>query len=281
VTEGARRSSIMNKKVVLITGASSGIGRETAQLLLSNDFTVYAGARRTDKMQGLKDQGANVLQMDITNDDSLTGTVDNIMTSQGRIDVLINNAGFGLCGAVEDVSLSDARYQMEVNVFGPARLTQLVLPHMRKQRSGRIVNVTSIGGKVSTPISGWYHASKFAVEGLCDSLRMEVKPFGIDVIIIEPGSVKSEWAGIAIENMDRVSGNTAYRGLSAKTAAFLKKSQPKHSHPAVIADLIVRVINTKRPKTRYHAGYMSGAVLFMRKLLSDRLMDKMILSQLK
>src|SRR6202000_1010235 len=133
------------------------------------------------------------------------------------IDILINNAGFGSYGTVEDVPMKDARYQMEVNLFGLARLTQLILPYMRAQHSGKIVNVTSIGGKLATPLGGWYHASKFAVEGLSDSLRLELKQFGIDVIVIEPGGIKTEWADIAGENMKKASGSSAYKTLVEKS----------------------------------------------------------------
>jgi len=179
------------KKIVLITGVSAGMGKETAKLLLEQGYMVYGAARRLDKMADIKALGVKILEMDITNDAALAEGIDTIIKAEGRIDVLINNAGFGSYGAVEDVPMSNARYQLEVNLFGTARLIQLVLPYMRKQRYGRIINISSIGGKFAGPLGGWYHASKFALEGLSDSLRNEVKPFGIDVVVIEPGGVKS------------------------------------------------------------------------------------------
>src|ERR1700748_2769420 len=201
------------KKVILITGASAGIGKEFAKELLKDGHIVYGAARRVEKMEDLRQLGVKVLAMDITDEASMVKGVETILKTEGKIDVLINNAGFGSYGAIEDVPISDARYQLEVNVFGGARLIQLVLPSMRKQHWGRIINISSIGGKITTPLGGWYHASKFALEGLSDSLRNEVKQFGIDVVVIEPGGVKSEWAGIAAENLRKVSGSTAYKSL--------------------------------------------------------------------
>ena len=183
-------------KIVLITGASSGIGKATAKLLLKKGYIVYGAARRLDKMKDLEQLGAKLLHMDLTDDSIMVSGIEEIITCEGRIDVLINNAGFGSYGAIEDVAIESARYQLEVNVFGAARLMQLVLPYMRKAQFGKIVNISSIGGKLANPFGGWYHASKFALEALSDSLRMEIKHFGIDVILIEPGGVKSEWSDI-------------------------------------------------------------------------------------
>jgi len=267
------------KTIALITGASAGIGKETAKLLLQNGYTVYGAARRLNKMEDLK--GLKPIQMDVSEDASMVSAIEEIIKAEGRIDVLINNAGFGSYGALEDVSMNDARYQMEVNVFGLARLTQLVLPHMRAQQAGKIVNITSVGGKIANPLGGWYHASKFAVEALSDALRMEVKPFGIDVIVIEPGGIKTEWADIAGNNLRKVSGNTVYKHLVDKVETIFKKFNPKGSPTAVISTLILKAITVKNPKTRYHAGYMAGMILFMRKILSDKQFDKMIMSQLK
>src|SRR6202000_2809874 len=169
------------KKVILVTGASAGMGKDFAQSLLKDGHIVYGAARRVEKMKDIENLGVKILEMDVTDDASITKGVETILENEGRLDVLINNAGFGSHGAIEDVSISDARYQLEVNVFGAARLMQLVMPHMRKQHYGRIVNISSIGGKFATPMGGWYHASKFALEALSDSLRNEAEPFGIDV----------------------------------------------------------------------------------------------------
>jgi short-subunit dehydrogenase len=269
------------KKVALVTGASAGIGKATAKTLFEAGYTVYGAARRVDKMDDIKALGINVIKMDIADDALIVSGVDEIIKAEGRIDVLVNNAGFGSYGAIEDVSIADARYQLEINVFGLARLTQLVLPHMREQKFGKIVNVTSIGGKMATPMGGWYHASKFAVEGLSDSLRLEVKQFGIDVIVIEPGGIKTEWGDIAFDSMKKVSGNTAYKGIVQSMQAIVGKSDKNASDPSIIANLIAKAIAQKKPKARYSAGYMSGITLFMKKWLSDAMFDKMILSQMK
>jgi len=268
-------------KVALITGASAGIGKATAKLLLQYGYTVYGGARRMDKMEDIKLLGVKLLKMDVADDASMVSGVNAIIKAEGRIDVLVNNAGFGSYGAVEDVTMDDARYQIEVNLFGLARLTQLVLPHMRGQKFGKIVNVTSIGGKMATPLGGWYHASKFAVEGLSDSLRLEVKQFGIDVILIEPGGVKTEWGGIAGESMQKVSGNTAYKKIVQSAMKMFTRAKKNAAEPSLIAELIKKTITVKKPKARYSAGYLSGVILFMKKWLSDSMFDKIILSQLK
>ena len=231
------------KKVVLITGASAGIGKETAKLLAGEGFVVYAAARRIDKMQDLKALGIKLLQMDITLDDSVTKAVEEIMSNEKQIDVLVNNAGYGSYGSLEDVALSEARYQFEVNIFGLARLTQLILPHMREKRAGKIINISSMGGKFGEPHGAWYHATKYAVEGLSDCLRMELKQFGIDVVIIEPGS----------------------RG----------------SHPIVIAKTIVKAALANKPKVRYAAGAGARLILFLKTILPDRLFDALMLSQMK
>jgi short-subunit dehydrogenase len=272
----------MEKKVVLITGASSGIGKETAKLLVENGHIVYGAARRLDKMNDLKEAGIKLLEMDVTNDESMVRGIQKIIETEKRIDVLVNNAGYGSFGALEDVPISEAKYQFEVNIFGLARLTQLVLPHMRKQQSGKIVNISSMGGKFGEPHGAWYHATKFAVEGLSDSLRMELKQFNIDVVIIEPGAIKSEWGGIAKENLLKVSGNTAYKNLATKHAALIDETYKRvGSEPIVIAKTIAKAINSNNPRTRYAVGGGAKLLLFMRRILSDKLFDKIFLSQLK
>src|SRR6478735_12707611 len=184
-------------RVALVTGASSGIGEETARLLQEAGFTTYAVARRVDRMAALADAGVHTFAMDVTDDASMVAGINRIVVDQGRIDVLVNNAGYGSYGAVEDVPLDEARRQFEVNLFGLARLVQLVTPHMRAQGSGRIINVSSMGGRFAAPFGGWYHATKFAVEGFSDALRQELAPFGVQVVVIEPGGIRTEWGGIA------------------------------------------------------------------------------------
>jgi NAD(P)-dependent dehydrogenase (short-subunit alcohol dehydrogenase family) len=262
-------------KTVLITGASSGIGEQTVKALLESGHTVYAGARRLDRMKELSDAGAHVLALDVTDDASMTKAVQTILEEAGRIDVLINNAGYGSYGALEDVPPQEARRQFDVNIFGLARMTQLVLPTMRTQRSGRIVNVSSIGGKFGEAFGSWYHATKFAVEGLSDSLRMELHPFGIDVVVIQPGATHSEWDGIARESLLKYSADGPYRKGAASHAKLMeighKGSIP--APPSVVAKTIVAAVEAQRPKTRYATGGMAGTMLLMRRVLSDRAFD--------
>lgn len=266
-------------KTVLVTGASSGIGKATAILLAQNHYNVYGAARRTDKMEDLKKYGIKPIALDVTKEESIVACVNQIFKEAGNIDILINNAGFGSSGAVEDVPMEDAKYQLEVNLFGVARLIQLVLPKMRGNRSGKIVNVTSIGGKIAFPLSSWYHASKFALEALSDSLRMELKQFNVDVIVVEPGGIKSEWADISNEKMTRTSGNTVYSDMVA--SAQKNTANLKLPEPIVIAKLIKKGIEAKNPKIRYVGGYMAKPIIFMRKILPDKWFQKIIMSQMK
>jgi len=269
------------KKVVFITGASSGIGKETAKLLLSKGFTVYAAARRLEMMNDIKGLGGHIIKMDVSQDDSMVKGVNKIIAKEGRIDVLINNAGYGSFGSLEDTPMLEAKYQFEVNVFGLARLSQLMIPHMRKQRSGKIINVTSIAGKVAEPHGSWYHSSKFAVEGLSDCMRMELKQFGIDVILIEPGGIKTEWNDIARDNLAKVSGQTVYKDLVNKQIKLLKYFDAIGSKPIVIAKTICRAIHARWPKARYVSGRGSTTVLTLKKILPDKMFDRMILTQIK
>ncbi len=269
------------KKVVLITGASSGIGEETAKMLFDKGYIVYGAARRIEKMQPLKEKGINLISMDVSDEMSMVNGVKEIISKEGKIDILINNAGYGSYGAVEDVPLNEARYQFEVNIFGLARLTQLVLLKMREQRSGKIINISSIGGKIGEPHGAWYHATKFAVEGFSDSLRMELKQFNIDVVIIQPGAILTEWNTISRENLLKVSGNTAYGTLAKKHVNMLAKADERGSKPIVIAQTITKAVIASKPKTRYAAGGGAKLILFMRALLSDRLFDSLMLSLMK
>lgn len=270
-----------NKKgVVLITGASAGMGKATAELLLEKGYIVYGAARRVDKMKDLEVKGAKILAMDVTDEQSMIDGVNRIIQEQGRIDVLFNNAGYGSYGAVEDVPLDEAKRQFEVNLFGLSRLTQLVLPHMRKQRSGKIINNSSMGGKVYTPLGAWYHATKHALEGYSDCLRFEVAQFGIDVVIIEPGSIESEWNDITLENVQKTSGYTAYAKMT-KAFVDMSKRAPKSTSPKVIAEIVLRAIESKKPKTRYVAGQFAKPLIALRKLVSDRMYDGILYRMFK
>jgi short-subunit dehydrogenase len=269
------------KKVILITGTSAGMGKDFARELAKEGHIVYGAARRVEKMKDLQQFGVKILEMDVTDDASMTKSVQSILKNEGRLDVLINNAGFGSYGAIEDVNMDDARYQLEVNVFGAARLMQLVIPNMRENHYGRIINISSIGGKLALPFGGWYHASKFALEALSDSVRNEVEKFGIDVVVIEPGGVKSEWSTIAMDSLAERSGGTVYGDTVNTLTNMMKERSGKNAEPKVITDLVKEAINSKKPKTRYSGGYMAAVALFMRWLLPDRRFDKILLAQLK
>jgi NAD(P)-dependent dehydrogenase (short-subunit alcohol dehydrogenase family) len=265
-------------KVALVTGASSGIGEATARRLAAAGFTVYAAARRTERLQKLAAAGIHSLAMDVTDDSSMQAGVKAILTEQGRIDVLVNNAGYGSYGALEDVPMEEARAQMEVNVFGAARLTQLVLPAMRAQRSGTIVNVTSMGGKITTPLGAWYHATKFALEALSDCLRMEVAPFGINVVVIEPGGIRTEWSGIAADKVRAVSSSGPYapQGNAVADSLTSESTRRRSSPPELIGKTITKAVATRRPRTRYAVGYGARPMIFVHSLLPDRTFDAFI-----
>lgn len=263
----------INQQVVLVTGASSGIGEAAAIRLRQRGFIVYAAARRTARMRHLLGLGIHVLALDVTDDASLKQALQVIMQQQKRLDILINNAGFGTYGAIEEVPLADGRRQFDVNVFGAVRLIQLVLPIMRRQRSGRIINTSSIAAKVYEPLSGWYMGTKHALEGISDSLRTEVAAFGIDVVMIEPGATNSQWAGIAKQALLRDSVSGAYQKLVREVAAQLDLFAKVGSAPTTIADLMERAATARRPRTRYVGGFGSKTALLARRLLSDRQFD--------
>ncbi len=274
----------MKKKVILVTGASAGIGKSTALQLIKEGHIVYGAARRIEKMKELEEAGGFALKMDVLNEDEMTAGVQQITDKHGGIDVLVNNAGYAVYGSVEDITIDEARRQFEVNIFGLARLTQLVLPNMREKKSGTIINISSVGGKIFTPLGSWYHATKHALEGWSDCLRMEVEQFGIDVVIIEPGAIKTEFIDVMNQPMLDRSADGPYEAMAkaldkAGKEAYEKKG--RHSGPEVIANTISKAIAASRPKTRYASGAMAGLLLFLRKWLSDRGFQKMLMSQLK
>ncbi|MGU5717145.1 oxidoreductase [Aeromonas taiwanensis] len=266
----------MNSNVVLVTGASSGIGAATAMKLKALGFTVYAAARRIERMQSLTDEGIRVIAMDVTQDASMQAGVERIIAEAGQIDVLVNNAGYGSYGSVEDVSLEEGRAQFDVNVFGAVRLIQLVLPHMRARQTGTIVNITSMGGKLHTPLGAWYHGTKFALEAISDCLRMEVEPFGIKVVVVEPGGIKTEWADIAAQKLREVSGDGPYghQALPMAESMIGRASRERQSPPELIADTIAKAVQARRPKTRYAVGFGARPMIFLRRLLPDRAFDR-------
>ena len=267
-----------SSKTALITGASSGIGEATALQLAELGYTVYAGARRVERMSDLADRGIRTRAVDVTDDVTMVALVEAMIAETGRIDVLVNNAGYGLYGALEDVPIEEARRQFEVNLFGLARLTQLVLPQMRAQRDGYILNVSSMGGKIWEPLGSWYHASKFAVEGLSDSLRVEVAEFGIKVVIIQPGSIRSEWSGIAADQLEATSATTPYAPQAKIMGAVLRGVDQMRlaSGPDVVASTIAKAVQSPKPRTRYVVGGGARAILLAERMLPDRGFDRLI-----
>ena len=265
-------------KTALVTGASSGIGEATALHLAELGYTVYAGARRVERMSDLADRGIRTRSVDVTDDPSMVALVEAILTDTGRIDVLVNNAGYGLYGALEDVPVEEARRQFDVNIFGLARMTQLVLPQMRAQRDGYIVNISSMGGKIWEPLGSWYHASKFAVEGLSDSLRVEVAAFGIKVVIIQPGTIRSEWSGIAADKLEAASANTPYAEQAKLVGGGLRAVDHMRmaSGPEVVAEAVGKAVQSPKPRTRYIVGGGARGILLAEAVLPDRGFDRFI-----
>lgn len=263
------------KKVILITGASGGIGRASAEQLISEGHTVYGLVRDTKELQSTA--GLKVIQGDMTDDASLMNAVDTVIANESRVDVLFNNAGYGVYGAVEDVPLKAARQQFEVNLFGLARLTQLVLPHMRSQGSGLIINTSSMGGKIYLPLGAWYYASKHAVEGFSDSLRVDVKGFGIKVVILEPGAIATNFGNVAEGPLTKYSGSGAYGGMAQAVAKSLHNiySKPNSiSPPSVVAQAVSHAVSSNNPKTRYVVGKYARPLIFARKYLGDAIFDR-------
>jgi NAD(P)-dependent dehydrogenase (short-subunit alcohol dehydrogenase family) len=244
---------------------------------------VYGAARRVERMRDIIDAGGHALELDVTNEAQIRNVVTGILGEVGRIDVLINNAGFAVYGAVEDVTIDDARRQFEVNLFGVAAVTKAVLPAMRERKSGRIINVTSMGGKVYSPLGAWYHASKHALEGWSDCLRIETAQFGVDVVIVEPGAIATEFGAVLEQPMLDRAGNGAY-GAMAKSVALATRATYERggSSPAsVVAVTIAKAVAARRPKTRYAVGRYARPLLFLRRWLSDRAFDGLIMSQVR
>jgi short-subunit dehydrogenase len=256
------------RKVALVTGASAGIGKAIVRQLLQDGWVVYGAARRVERMADIQAEGAQVLSLDVTSDRSLQTAVEDLLNAEGHIDALINNAGYGSYGALEDVPLAEAKHQFEVNVFGLARLTQLVLPAMRAAKSGTIVNISSMGGRIWMPMGGWYHATKHAVEVLSDALRVETRPFGIKVVVVQPGAIQSEWSGIAAQTLKKTSVDSAYQQM-VKPIAKILEHYPTASSPEVVAKAVSKAVNSRHPRRRYATPLDAKVLIFLRWLLPD------------
>ena len=267
----------MERKIILITGASSGIGFETAKLLASQGHIVYGTSRNIDRLEVVKEFGVKPLELDVGIDESCKKCVDTIISKEGRIDVLINNAGYGSYGPIENVSIEEAKKQFDVNVYGVIKITKLIIPYMRNRKSGRIINISSAGGRVTTYLGGWYHASKYALEALSDSLRMELKEFGIKVSIIEPGRVKSNWGIIAADNLLNAGKNSPYEETCTRVAKIYKDIYGGNSKlmtkPEKVAKKISYAVNKKHPKTRYLFGFGARPMVFMHWILPNKAFD--------
>lgn len=272
----------MDKKVVIITGASSGIGYESAKLLAQSGYKVYGGARRVDRMEDLKQYGVVPLSLDVTDQASAEAAVKTVMDAEGRIDVLFNNAGYGSYGAIETVPLEEAQKQIDVNVMGVARMSQLVAPIMRAQKSGRIIITSSVGGRVTSYLGGWYHVSKWAVESLGNSLRQDLKPFGIYVSILEPSGVKTEWGAITADHLEEAGKGTAYEAISKQVADYYR--QMYNGEPGMmmntqenLAKLVKKIVEADKPKSRYQDSMTGKMSILMGRMMSDKFMDNMMM----
>ncbi|MEV0383534.1 oxidoreductase [Nonomuraea sp. NPDC050643] len=265
-----------------MTGASSGIGRATALELLDAGHTVYGVARRVERMEPLRAAGGHPIGADVTGQADLERVVRTVLDAHGRVDVLVNNAGVGGYGSAEEVPIEHARHVFEVNVFAPARLIRLVLPHMRERGSGTIVNVSSIGGEIALPLGAWYHASKHALEAYSDSLRQEAGRFGVHVVVVQPGIIKTEFQDDTPRELREFSGRGPYRemveAMARKTEAGFGPDS-KASDPSVVGRCIRRIVATPAPRPRYAVGYLARLLLTVNRILPDRLYDKMVTRQ--
>ncbi|MFB6626339.1 oxidoreductase [Streptomyces sp. NPDC056374] len=263
---------------VLITGTSSGIGRATAvRLARRHDFIVYATARRLDAIADLEESGARLLALDVNDERSMADAVDTVQAEHGSVGVLVNNAGYGQYGTVEETDLDTVRRQFETNVFGMARLTQLVLPAMRAAGRGRVVNVGSMGGRLVFPGGGYYHASKYAVEALTDALRFETEPFGIKVSLIEPGLIRTAFGDTAAHTLaDAAHRAGPYARLNTavdRRMADSYRSTFLSAPPDVVAAAIERAATASRPRTRYVVTPAAKVLVHARRLLGARVFD--------
>ncbi|MGI8666256.1 MAG: oxidoreductase [Jatrophihabitans sp.] len=294
-------------RIVLITGCSSGIGKAAARQLNQAGYLVYATARKPDTLAELAAAGCRTLRLDVEDEASMVAATDRIRDEHGSVDVLVNNAGYGLYGPIEQLPLSEVRRQFDTNVFGLVRLTQLVLPAMRERRAGRIVNVSSMGGRTTLPGGGFYHASKYAVEAISDALRIEVKPFGIQVVLIEPGVVRTPWSEQAMQHQastatpapdqlpshaqDASSAQAEHASdpYGAFKDAVAESFERAYAGPLArlsisadsVAKVIVKASRARRPRTRYLISPMAKSLVAMKAVLPDRAHDALLKQQYK
>lgn len=271
----------MNKQVVFITGASSGFGKGTAEALLAKGYTVYPAARRIEKMEDLKQQGAHPLQMDVTDTQSVNAGIEQIIQEQGHIDIVFNNAGYGSYGMIEDVPLDELEYQYNVNVFGVARVLKAVLPQMRQQGSGRIINTSSVVAHISTLGLGWYASTKHAVHGMTVALRQEVKDLGIKVILIEPGTVATGFEDTAINMLDKLTPPEDYQALQDAFKTFILKNYADAPNEDSTVTAMVEAAVSPNPKLVYRTTQDARLIPIIQSIMPDTLFDNFIISRVK
>lgn len=261
--------------IALISGCSSGMGRATANLLAEKGWWVFATARRLESISDLASDQVTTLRLDVTDEASMVAAVDQVLEKAGRIDALINNAGYGQAGPLEEATADEIRCQFETCVFGPLRLAQLVLPAMRAQGGGRIVNISTVGGRVAIPFIGVYNGSKFALEAISDALRMETRPFGVNVIVIEPGGVRTNFNTTATRLAQRFAtdNKSPYHRYFEPFNRFIAQSTKNSAPPERVAQVIHRALTTRRPRARYPATPDARIMLAILPRLSDRMKD--------
>lgn len=278
----ARPTAAPRSEAALVTGCSSGIGRAVALALRASGRPVYATARRVGSLRELADGGMTTLALDVTDEASMQAAVARVEADHGAVGVLVNNAGYALQGPVETTPMSAARAQFETNVFGVVRLTQLALPGMRGQRWGRVVNLSSMGGRFTFPGGGFYHASKHAVEALSDALRYEVSPFGVGVVLVEPGPVRTAFGDTAVGTLDEPPVvDDAYAGFRVELAsryarAYDGRRSSLSSTPEQVARVIVRAVGSHRPRARYVVGPVARTLVGLRRFAPASAFDAVI-----
>jgi len=274
-------------KAVLITGCSTGIGRATAERLASAGFTVYATARKLEAISDLEAKGCHTLALDVTDEDSMRAAVTTVEEAEGAVGVLVNNAGYSQSGAVESIDIDEIRAQFETNVFGLVRMSQLVLPAMRAQSYGRIVNVGSMGGKLTFPGGGIYHSTKYAVEAISDAMRFEVAGFGVQVVLIEPGLIKTEFASAAVGALNRGTADDGPYGqfnqeVAATTVGGYEGPAAKlGGGPDTVAKAIEKAVTVTRPRARYPVTPSARLLMGQRALMPDRAWDAFVGTQFR
>jgi short-subunit dehydrogenase len=269
----------MDNDPVLITGCSTGIGRATAQRLAERGMTVYATARRLDSIEDLQAAGCRTLALDVTSEESMRAGVAAVEEAEGSVGALVNNAGYSQSGAVETIPMDELRRQFETNVFGLVRMCQLVLPGMRREGRGRIVNISSMGGKLVFPGGGAYHGTKFAVEAISDALRFEVRGFGVHVSVIEPGLIRTSFGQTAVGSVPQQDGpyaefNTAVARATA--GAYDGPMSKLGAGPEAVAKAIEKAITAKRPRTRYPVTASARFFMGQHAILPDRAWDRVV-----